>query len=345
MAPLIWIDIENPPQVRYLTPFRTAFERRGAEVVITARDYGITYELLRDEHVPFVAVGSQYGRHKLSKVIGLLGRTRQLLGTIRARSRPSVLLSASRAAPLAAVYERIPSFVIADYEYTDTHGARLMKPYLFYPDVIDPGVFLKHGLPEERLIPFRGLKEDLSFSGIDVAAVQPHHFDSVDPSAVKVLVRPPAEQSHYYRHESKIVALHLLRYLAREPHVQVILAPREHRQAAYLDGLEWTIPPQVLRQAVPSVALLKGVDAVVSGGGTMLREAAYLGVPAYGIFQGRIGAVDRYLERLGRLQLVSTRDEVESMTFEKGVRRPILERNPHLIDELTDLILRHLRGG
>ena len=34
-------------------------------------------------------------------------------------------------------------------------------------------------------------------------------------------------------------------------------------------------------------------DLVISGGGTMNREAAALGVPVYSIFRGKIGGVDR----------------------------------------------------
>lgn len=43
----VWIDIENPPQVQYLLPFRQAFVSVGVETVITARDYGSTLELLK----------------------------------------------------------------------------------------------------------------------------------------------------------------------------------------------------------------------------------------------------------------------------------------------------------
>ena len=38
----------------------------------------------------------------------------------------------------------------------------------------------------------------------------------------------------------------------------------------------------------------------------MLREAAYLGVPAYSILRSAIGSVDRYLESIGRLRILST---------------------------------------
>ena len=43
---LAWIDIDNPPQVQYMVPFVDAFERRGLDVLVTARDYGFTTELL-----------------------------------------------------------------------------------------------------------------------------------------------------------------------------------------------------------------------------------------------------------------------------------------------------------
>jgi predicted glycosyltransferase len=86
-----------------------------------------------------------------------------------------------------------------------------------------------------------------------------------------------------------------------------VFSPRERRQEEYLDGVpHWQQEPIVLREPVPFIALLKSVDAVVSAGGTMMREAAYLGVPAYSIFRGSIGAVDRYLASIERLSLLSS---------------------------------------
>jgi predicted glycosyltransferase len=50
---------------------------------------------------------------------------------------------------------------------------------------------------------------------------------------------------------------------------------------------------------------------VISGGGTMNREAAALGVPVYSIFRGKIGAVDQYLADHGRLTLIETVDDLQ----------------------------------
>jgi predicted glycosyltransferase len=54
-------------------------------------------------------------------------------------------------------------------------------------------------------------------------------------------------------------------------------------------------------------------DLVVSGGGTMNREAAALGVPVYSIFRGKTAAVDRYLAKMGRLVLVENEEDVRNI--------------------------------
>ena len=61
-------------------------------------------------------------------------------------------------------------------------------------------------------------------------------------------------------------------------------------------------------------------DLVVSGGGTMNREAAALGVPAYSILAGKVGAVDRALEKSGQLTLVNSSKDFSNKI--KLVRRP-----------------------
>ena len=57
----IWIDIENPPQVQYLLPFRQAFEAAGCKTVITARDYGSTVSMLEQAGVLANVFGTRVG--------------------------------------------------------------------------------------------------------------------------------------------------------------------------------------------------------------------------------------------------------------------------------------------
>ena len=113
----------------------------------------------------------------------------------------------------------------------------------------------------------------------------------------------------------------MLEGLAARNDVQLVLHPDTTHQIAYLDRFVWLQTPIVLRRATPFVSLLLAVDAVMSSGGTMLREAAYLGIPAFSIFQSAIGAVDRYLETTGRLGILDTSGRPGS-TSRSGATRP-----------------------
>lgn len=66
------------------------------------------------------------------------------------------------------------------------------------------------------------------------------------------------------------------------------------------------------REVVDGLNLIWHSDLVISGGGTMNREAAALGIPVYSIFRGKTGAVDRYLAETGRLLMLETVADVNS---------------------------------
>ncbi len=341
----VWIDIDNPPQVQYLLPFCSVFERAGCEVVVTARDYGFALDLMRRSGVPFHAVGSSFGKSISKKVRGTWERSGSLVALFRELGRPDVVLGASRTAAVTARRLGIASFYIVDYEYAHTTMLRLTGSYLFHPDVIDPAVFIHHGIKPSRLIPFEGLKEDITFAETDIDAIEPHVFPDVSAETIKVLFRPPAEESHYYRSESRRIALAALEHLAQSDDVTVVFSPRARRQTEYLGHARWTRAPLLLSRPLPFVPLLKAVDLVISSGGTMLREAAYVGIPAYSIFKSEIGAVDHHLESLGRLTIIDSPADFERIALTKDGRRPVLRSNPDLIGEISETILEHVSAA
>jgi predicted glycosyltransferase len=308
----LWVDIENPPQAQYLTPLADAFRRAGADVLITARDHGITFDLLREQGVDFHPVGEGFGPKKRQKAVGLVRRMRALLAVVRNDRRPAALLTVSRSAVLAARRLRIPSFVLCDYEHADLRLYRVAGSFLLHPAVIGQEVFVDKGFSPGRLIPFTGLKEDISFSRLDLDSVPPYQL-GVEDALVRALFRPPAEESHYYVSRSGALARELLTYLAADDQLVVVFSPRYQWQREQLADLGWANQPIVLTDAVPFVSLLKSVDLLISSGGTMLREAAWFGVPAYSIFQSELGSVDRYLRSIGRVELISSAEEFDRL--------------------------------
>jgi predicted glycosyltransferase len=335
----VWIDVDTPPQVQYLGPFVGAFRAAGAETVVTARDYGATVPLLRGAGIEHRAFGRRVGRGRVRKATAASLRAAHLRAYLRGDRRPDVLLAASRSSALAARALGIPSFIVGDYEHASVGAYRLTRSTILHPQVVDGEVFVRRGIRPDRVVAFRGLKEDLTFAGVDVAAVPPYDLGPLPADAVRVLFRPPSETSHYYRAASTDLARAALAHLARTGAL-VVFSPREPEQARALAGLPWRHPPVVLERPAPFVALLKSVDAVVCAGGTILREAAYLGIPAYGILRSEIGGVDRWLERIGRARLITDEAGLAAMALRPRTQ-PLhrLDANPRLLDELVGLVL------
>jgi predicted glycosyltransferase len=342
----VWLDIDNPPQTRYFIPLAHWFERKGCETLITARASESTLAILESEGVPFHQIGTSFGKGSFRKVRGLVGRTRMLRSFImRGERNVDLVIAGSRSSTLAAKRLGVPSFVIVDYEHVNLLIYRLAGSFVLHPDVIGGATLAARGLGQKRLMPFYGLKEDFTFAEVDLARVAPYRFPESNGSDVRVLVRPPAEESHYYRPESLELTIALLRYLA-ERKVEVVFVPRYERQVRYLDDIRtWAKSPIVLEKPVPFVALLKAVDVVVSAGGTMLREAAFLGIPAYSVFRSRIGAVDRYLASIGRLGLLTSPGDFSDLQLRRRTSITPLRQDQRIIEQVTEMILERAGSG
>ncbi len=307
----IWIDLDNSPHVPFFLPIIEGLEKEGYQVFLTARDSYQVCELLRLHHLSCRVVGRHYGKKWILKLFGTALRAMQLL-PLAIMERPDLAVShTSRAQFLIASLLGIPTVVMFDYEFVTATGF-LHPNWVFVPDVI----------PEERvsqkpdhLFQYPGLKED-----VYVPRFKP------DPSVRKLLgvrqdelvvtVRPPATEAHYHNPESEEFLAASLRFLLDQPGTRVVLLPRNQTQATFLCS-HWSraidegriIIPE---RAVDGLNLIWNSDLVISGGGTMNREAAALGVPVYSIFRGRIGAVDQGLARTGRLTFIEKLEDIRT---------------------------------
>jgi len=334
-----WIDFDNPPQVQYLAPFVDAFRRRGLEVIVTARDYGITTALLEARGINHQPVGRQLDASRLDKVLGTSARALRLAPVVARGGRPSLLLSTSRSATMAAWSLRIPSFMVLDYEHAELSSFRVFGTTVLHPDVIASDVFRSKGFHAARLVPFSGIKEDISFAGRDIDGTPPYDLGLRRDGVTIVLVRPASETSHYFHRGSRDMTQAVLARLARDASVRVVYSPRHDHQVAELAAHSWANEPIVLQRPVDFIALLKAVDCVVCAGGTMLREAAYLGLPAIGIFQGQIGAVDRWLQSRGLVQVVERPQDLDRIEWRGlAAAEPVLRRG-EAVDALADEIV------
>jgi predicted glycosyltransferase len=233
---------------------------------------------------------------------------------------------------------RVPGFALLDYEFVDLRAFRVAHSYIVHPSVLGDAL-REQGFDQHRLIPYDGIKEDITFAGVDIDSVEPYPFAELDGSSkARLLVRPPDDRSHYHREASSELARAALEHLARRDDVVVILSPRYPEQVEFIQRFDWRTPPLVLREAVPFQRLLIAVDAVLTGGGTMAREAAYLGVPSFSVYSGRLGAVDSFLEKSGRLVVVRDVAMLDQLHIERRPRARLLASNPRAVHQIVEAV-------
>jgi hypothetical protein len=305
----IWIDIDNSPHVPFFLPIIEELQKRGHQVLLTARDSYQVCELLKFHHLECKVVGGHWGKNRILKAVGTLGRAARLL-PIALKEKPDLAVSiVSRAQLLACRALKIPMVVTFDYEFV--MKMQFLQPdWILVPEVVpDSGV----GVAKGGVFRYPGLKEDVyvpNFKPDDRLKKQL----GIGEKDLLVTVRPPATEAHYHNPESDQLMFAALNFLTKQHDVRVVLLPRNERQSATLRK-EWgdsiangkiVIPQQVM----DGLNLIWHSDLVISGGGTMNREAAALGVPVYSIFRGRIGAIDRYLSESGRLVLLEQVDDI-----------------------------------
>ena len=304
----IWIDLDNSPHVPFFKPIIGELKKRGHEVVVTARDCFQVCGLADLMGVEYTKVGRHYGKHLLLKGAGLVIRSLQLMPTIL-KKKPDIALShGSRSQVMISMMYRIPSVVIGDYE----HVQAVIRPtYVITPELI-PDSGAKYY--RKSLFKYPGIKED-----VYVPDFRP------DPSILKelgirdgelvVTVRPPATEAHYYHAESGHLFEATVNFLGQQENIRMVMLPRnEKKQTAWVkdNWAEWCSSGKIIfpEHVVDGLNLIWHSDLVISGGGTMNREAAALGVPVYSIFRGTIGAVDRYLSDSGRLVLLESVEDL-----------------------------------
>ena len=238
----------------------------------------------------------------------------------------------------------IPSVLITDYEYSKFLPIKLT--WLILPEAIPESALKQYS---KGILRYPGIKED-----VYVPSFKP---DSrilpdlgINGDNLVVTIRPPATEAHYHSRKSEELFEAVIDFLGRTPNLRMVLLPRNEKQEALVrktwprkcNNGKIIIPDYV----VDGLNLIWHSDLVISGGGTMNREAAALGVPVYSIFQGKIGAVDQYLANSGRLVLLeSAKDVNRKIILNKSRRSRKLERNGRvalhrIVNEIIEIVER-----
>jgi uncharacterized protein len=340
-----WFDLCHPPHVLFFAPQIRALEKQGHRCFVTARDRFQVADLCRLHGLDPLIVGHDYGKRSAGKAAGFLVRTAQLIRVCGGRRLSIAVSQGSTYQVVAASLLGIPSVFMTDYEHVFLGVANRLATRLFFPSVIPASVLRDRGVPLSRVVTYPGLKED-AYVHEFMPDTQAFRLLKIRPDSVIVVLRAPSFSAHYRNPESETLFFRVAESLLEKPRVTVLFLPRSPDEGKALRRRFSGLPGRlvVADRAVDGLNWIWHSDLVVGGGGTMNREAAALGVPVVSIFRGRSGAVDRYLNRTGRLSFVRNASEIGRIRIEKRIRRPGGTERRSLASFLACELIRIARG-
>jgi predicted glycosyltransferase len=335
----IWIDLANSPHVPFFRSLADEFLQLNHELVVTARAFAETVELAQAARFDAEVIGGHGGGKLSGKAGNLVQRALALARWARGRGIDLALSHNSYSQILAARALAMRTVTLMDYEHQPANhlafrfASRVIVPAAFPDDSLN-----RYGAQAAKVFRYNGIKEDVYLADFQADPQFQQVLDDlgINETDVLVIVRPPASDALYHRFENELFD-QLLDRLLLEPVVKVLLLPRNdsQRQAYKAGGHSRLIIPT---RPLDGANLIAHSDLVVSAGGTMNREAAALGVPAASIYFGEWAAVDEQLFNEGRLQKLSTAEDVLNLQPVKKAGRRVRKAG-NVRREVASLIL------
>ncbi len=308
----VWFDFENTPHVLFLEPLVRGVQKAGWPVGISAKPQAQTLDLARLRGFEVEPVGSGDFIGIKEKIFGGLTRARALRRWARARpGRPRLFVSSSRSGSVAAWLTGVSGVGLLDYEHAEQRTLGL-GPVIWFPDLLRDAPLPRRSRRIARFYP--GLKENLYIDTWPVDRARLREELDVDADTYLVVARPPAESAHYAGRtvaDSTRLWLSTIRALAVMPQTRILVVARTARQGrsivSEIEGLDRVV---LLDRVVHGPDLVAAADLVLGGGGTMNREAAALGVPAWSTFCGPSPIIDERLAGEGRLRWIRSDEQL-----------------------------------
>jgi len=285
----IWFDITNTPHVHFLLGVRSALEGIGDfEYKFTSREFSETNKLLRQKIGDnFTTIGGHYGKKKINKIIGLLGRFTQISRSVG--DFDISISNGSESAIWLAFLKGKRSIAFGDNDTARQWTYGRFVSFAFFPDAIEKSILTKQWISEKRLYQYHGYKEDIYLAGYQPDPV----FLKKLPFSEYVVVRPENLMANYIRNnEVTSITPELLKRLS-EAGLNILYLPRYKVDFQYAENIKGLYIPE---EPLNGLDVCYYSTAVLTGAGTIAREAACMSVPAFSFYAGKqLLAVDQQM--------------------------------------------------
>ncbi|WAC07904.1 MAG: DUF354 domain-containing protein [Thermodesulfobacteriota bacterium] len=337
----IWIDLDNSPHVPLFKPVIEELNKMGIKTIVTARDYAQTIRLLELWNIKHIIIGQHGGKSKVRKIINLFHRAWQLIRFAHGKNINLALSHGSRTQLLASRILGIRSIVMLDYEFTERFLFNLLSTKLLIPTHIPDWRLRQNNFFLHKVIRYNGFKEQLYLKSFVPDCTLRNQL-AIDEDKVLVTLRPSAMLGNYHNILSEKIILKILDTLIDKTEVYILVVSRTKEDKKLIED-RFSKKIRFLERAVDGLQLIWNSDVFISGGGTMSREAALLGVPTYSIFTGKKPYLDEYLAQQGKLVFIDTLEKACGLVVQKRhITLDYKSSNEKVLQQVVEMLLQEL---
>jgi predicted glycosyltransferase len=325
MEKTVWFDFTNVPHVSFLSPLITLLEDKY-KTIFSLRDFAETEGLFRKKiNKPYLKAGKHKGNSKISKIIGVFERS-YLLNKMLPEFDLKISVGGD-ASNLITKWRGKKSITFDDNETAPNWRYSHFSDYAFWPMAVVVEKLLKQGFTRRKLYQYNGFMEDIYLANY----FPDSSFVNKLPFKNYVVVRPENIQANYVNSKLNSIVPALLDRFNQE-RINVLFLPRYKEDRRYAEGFKNIFVPD---EAIDGLDACFFSDAVITGAGTMAREAACMGVPAVSFYSGKnLLSVDKKMIELE--WLLFSRDVNEIYNYLKRVKKDYkgLERSKNVWREV-----------
>lgn len=331
----IWIDVEEPKTAVMFNSLIKMFQKEGAELLITARNYDSTYNILDEKKIKYKKIGKHGGERLDEKLQTYIDRLRDLLPPIK-RFSPDYFVTFSSVEGTRIAYGlRIPSIGFND-EPRNEPVCKLILPYL--DDVITPNCvpkewYVRLNADPEKLIRYNGIDE---IGWLSEYTPNPRILDKFELEKGKfIIIRSEPSFASYFIDKLKAEETLMKQFfppIYKEfPNHKYFLLVRTKKQEDFLRSqLKMYLNNKniIINRYLPNMVDLCFYGAlIISGGGTIVRESSLLNVPSIEYFPGDTAPQEHFLIKNGfPLEHIKNPREISRRAIEILDQKPLNNR-------------------
>ena len=312
----IWIDILTPKQLLFS---EVVIKKLGEKhhFLCTSRKYDEVSKLAKIRNFDLIFVGKYGGGTKEGKFFASVDRMRLLSRKIKQFSPDLVLSFCSPEAARISFGFGIRHIAFCDSPHAEA-VMRLTLPLidkLLIPKIIPKKEFSKFGINPKDIISYNTIDASVT---IQRKTIEQKSLPFGDACRKNILIRLEEEEAAYATksNKSKMILKRIVKDFPNENIVVLVRYPKQIQNVGKMAGKN----VKIICMSYDGKFLLKNTDVFIGSGGTMVAEAALLGIPtiSYNAIPNRI---EKYLVENALIERKEKMDEI-SNAVKKSLELP-----------------------